>query len=133
MIRILIADDDAMVRHAIRTMLEAHSDLHVVGEARDGRDAVALVPRLHPHVVLMDIRMPHLDGLAATRRITATPDGPRVVVLTTFGTSDCIDEALRSGADGFLVKDTPPFELAQSVRDVADGLGVLSPFSRTRL
>ncbi|MGA5452074.1 response regulator [Streptomyces umbrinus] len=127
MIRVLLADDDILVRRALSDMLDPHDDLHVVGEASDGREAIALARQLNPDVVVMDIRMPHVDGLAATRDITASPGSPRVLILTTFDVTEYIDQALISGADGFLLKDTPPSELAQAVRDIAAGRAVLSP------
>ncbi|WP_371656722.1 MULTISPECIES: response regulator [unclassified Streptomyces] len=126
MIRVLLADDDALVRQALHAMLESHDDLHVVGEARDGQEAITMARRLHPDVVLMDIRMPHLDGLAATCEITKHAGCPSVLMLTTFDVTEYIDQALTSGADGFLLKDAPPLEVAQAIRDVAQGKAVLS-------
>jgi DNA-binding NarL/FixJ family response regulator len=134
-IKVLLADDQALVRAGFRALLEAQTDMEVVGEAADGEDAVALA-RVHaPDVVLMDIRMPGLDGLAATRRITddARLEGVRVVILTTFELDEYVYEALRAGASGFLVKDTEPAELLRGVRVVAGGEALLSPSVTRRL
>jgi DNA-binding NarL/FixJ family response regulator len=134
-IRVLLADDQALVRAGFRALLDAQPDIEVVGEAADGIEAHHAVAELRPDVVLMDIRMPRLDGLEATRRIAA--DGRlgsvRVVVLTTFDDDAYVFEALRSGASGFLVKDTEPVELLRAVRVVADGDGLLSPGVTRRL
>ncbi len=135
MIRVLLADDQALVRAGFRALLDAQPDVEVVGEAADGVEAYDAVAALRPDVVLMDIRMPRLDGLEATRRIAA--DGRlssvRVVVLTTFDDDAYVFEALRSGASGFLVKDTEPVELLRAVRVVAGGDGLLSPGVTRRL
>jgi DNA-binding NarL/FixJ family response regulator len=135
MIRVLIADDQELVRAGFRALLDAQADLEVVGEADDGRHAVQLARELHPHVVLMDIRMPVLDGLAATREIAS--DGRladvRIVILTTFELDEYVFEAIRSGAAGFLVKDTKPAELVEAVRVVAGGEALLSPSVTRRL
>jgi DNA-binding NarL/FixJ family response regulator len=128
-IRVLLADDQGLVRAGFRALLDAEGDVNVAGEARDGREAVELTRSLHPDVVLMDIRMPELDGLAATREIAADPSlaGVRIVILTTFEIDDYVFEALRAGASGFLVKDTEPVDLIAAVRLVARGEALLSP------
>lgn len=128
-IRVLIADDQALVRAGFRALLDAEPDIEVVGEATDGAHAVRLAGQTRPDLVLMDIRMPGMDGLAATRRIAADPalSGTRIVILTTFELDEYVFEALRSGAAGFLVKDTEPVELVRAVRSVAAGDGLLSP------
>lgn len=129
MIRVLLADDQALVRAGFRALLGDEPDIDVVGEAADGAEAVALARSLRPDVVLMDIRMPGSDGLAATRTIAADErlGAVRVIVLTTFDLDDYIFDALRSGASGFLVKDTEPAELLRAVRVVASGDALLSP------
>jgi DNA-binding NarL/FixJ family response regulator len=129
MISVLLADDQALVRAGFRALLNAEPDIEVVGEAADGLDAVRLVQQTRPDVVLMDIRMPGVDGLEATRRIAADPalGGTRVVILTTFELDEYVFEALRTGASGFLVKDTEPVELLRGVRAVAAGDALLSP------
>lgn len=135
MIRVLLADDQLLVRAGFRALLDAQPDIEVVGEASDGEEAVSLVRELRPDVVLMDIRMPVLDGLAATRRITGDgePAGVRVVMLTTFELDEYVFEAIRSGASGFLVKDTEPAELLRAVRAVVEGDALLSPGVTRRL
>ncbi|WP_327070182.1 response regulator transcription factor [Kitasatospora sp. NBC_01250] len=135
MIRVLLADDQVLVRAGFRALLDAQGDIEVVGEADDGAAAVALAAELRPDVVLMDIRMPGLDGLEATRQICARPDlaGVRVVVLTTFELDEYVFEALRGGAAGFLVKDTEPADLLRAVRVVAGGDALLSPGVTRRL
>jgi DNA-binding NarL/FixJ family response regulator len=128
-IRVVLADDQALVRAGFRSLLDAQDDIEVIGEADDGEEAVRLAAELTPDVVLMDIRMPGLDGLSATRRIIAderTVD-VRVVILTTFGLDEYVFDAIRAGASGFLVKDTEPEELVQAVRVVAGGDALLSP------
>jgi DNA-binding NarL/FixJ family response regulator len=129
MIRVVLADDQALVRAGFRALLDAEDDIEVVGEAGDGEEAVRLAAERTPDVVLMDIRMPGVDGLSATRRIAADElsAGVRVVILTTFGLDEYVFEAIRSGASGFLVKDTEPEELVQAVRVVAGGEALLSP------
>jgi len=128
-IRVLLADDQALVRAGFRSLLDAQDDIEVVGEADNGEDAVRLARDLTPDVILMDIRMPGMDGLSATRRIVAEErsSGSHVVILTTFGLDEYVFEAIRSGASGFLVKDTEPEELVQAVRVVASGEALLSP------
>ncbi|GAB1646218.1 response regulator [Krasilnikovia sp. MM14-A1259] len=129
MISVLLADDQALVRAGFRALLDAEPDIEVVAEAGDGLAAVQLAGRTRPDVVLMDIRMPGVDGLEATRRIVADPSlaGTRVVILTTFELDEYVFEALRTGAAGFLVKDTEPVELLRGVRAVAAGDALLSP------
>ncbi|MET9562057.1 MULTISPECIES: response regulator [Streptomyces] len=135
MIRVLLADDQSLVRAGFKALLDAQLDIEVVGEAADGAQALRAVRRLRPDVVLMDIRMPVLDGLAATRRITEAPDlaDIRIVMLTTFELDEYVFEAIRSGASGFLVKDTEPEELLRAVRAVVDGDALLSPGVTRRL
>ena len=129
MISVLLADDQALVRAGFRALLNAEPDIEVVAEAADGVEAVRLARQTMPDVVLMDIRMPGVDGLEATRRIAAEPalSGTRVVILTTFELDEYVFEALRTGASGFLVKDTEPVELLRGVRAVAGGDALLSP------
>jgi DNA-binding NarL/FixJ family response regulator len=126
-IRVLLVDDEELVRFGLRTVLEAAGDFEVVGEAGDGEAAVAAAHELRPDVVLIDIRMPVLDGLSATRRILALPHPPQVAVLTTFHVDEYVYAALAAGAAGFLLKDTPPRQIAAAVRAVADGTATLSP------
>jgi DNA-binding NarL/FixJ family response regulator len=125
--RVLIADDQALVRVGLRKILEFEPDSEVAGEAVDGEDAVRQSARLEPDVVLMDIRMPVLDGIEATRRITRARPATRVLILTTFGLDAYVYEALRAGASGFLLKDAPPEEIAAAVRIVARGEALLAP------
>ncbi|MFE9609697.1 response regulator [Streptomyces sp. NPDC006012] len=135
MIRVLLADDQSLVRAGFRALLGAQPDVEVAGEAADGAEALAKVRELRPDVVLMDIRMPLLDGLAATRRITGEPElrDVKVVMLTTFELDEYVFEAIRSGASGFLVKHTEPEELVRAVRAVVEGDALLSPSVTRRL
>jgi len=135
MIRVLLADDQALVRAGLRALLDAQPDIEVVGEADDGAAALRMAADLTPDLVLMDIRMPGVDGLSATRQIAADEHlaGVRVVILTTFDLDEYVFEAIRSGASGFLVKDTDPAELVQAVRVVAAGEALLSPSVTRRL
>jgi DNA-binding NarL/FixJ family response regulator len=134
-IRVALADDQVLVRRGLSSLLSAEPDLEVVGEAGDGDEAVAVARAEHPDVVLMDVRMPGADGLAATRAISADPDldDVRVIILTTFDLDEYVFEALRSGASGFLVKDTEPVELLRAVRTVAAGESLLAPRATRRL
>jgi DNA-binding NarL/FixJ family response regulator len=134
-IRIVLADDQALLRKGFRMILEAEEDLEIVGEAADGADAVRLVELYRPDVVLMDVRMPVVDGIEATRAITAaTPDDEtRVLILTTFDLDEYAFSALRAGASGFLLKDVPPAELVSAIRTVARGDAVVSPRVTRRL
>jgi len=132
-IRVLVVDDQPLVRAGLGVILDAQPDLAVVGEAGDGLAAVDAAARLHPDVVLMDVRMPVLDGLEATRRILAGPGGCRVMILTTFDTDEYVFEALRAGASGFLLKDAPREELVNAVRVVAAGEALLAPSVTRRL
>jgi len=132
-IRVVVADDQGMVRSGFSTLLNAQPDIEVIGEAVNGQDAVASAAALRPDVMLMDVRMPVLDGLQATRQITATDDPPRILILTTFDLDDYVYEALRAGASGFLLKDASAGELAEAVRVVAAGDGLLAPGVTRRL
>jgi DNA-binding NarL/FixJ family response regulator len=132
-VRVLIADDQDLVRAGLRMLIDAEEDLEVAGEAADGEQAVHTARRLRPDLVLMDIRMPRLDGLAATRRLLQDDDAPRVLVLTTFDRNEYVYEALRAGASGFLLKDVPPEQLAAGIRVVADGEALLAPSITKRL
>lgn len=126
--KLAVVDDDALVRAGLQMMLGGGSSpFEIVGEASDGNDAVALVEEQQPDIVLMDIRMPGLDGIEATRRVLALPNPPKVVMLTTFHSDDLVLEALRAGAHGFLLKDTPPPEMVEMLQHVAAGERALSP------
>jgi DNA-binding NarL/FixJ family response regulator len=133
-IGVLIADDQALVRAGFRMILEAERDLRVVAEAKDGEEAVQAARRKRPDIVLMDIRMPVMDGLDATRRIIAAPgEPPRVLILTTFDLDEYVFDALHAGASGFLLKDVPPEQLVAGIRVVAEGDSLLSPSVTRRL
>jgi DNA-binding NarL/FixJ family response regulator len=132
-IRLLLVDDDPLVRAGLTMMLAGASQIEVVGEADDGRGVLAANDRHRPDVLLMDIRMPHLDGIAATRLLRAQPSPPAVIVLTTFDADELVVRALRAGASGFLLKDTPPAEIVQAIERVHDGEGSLSPSIARRL
>jgi DNA-binding NarL/FixJ family response regulator len=134
-IRVLLADDQALIRAGFRVLVDAAEDLQVVGEAADGQQAADLARQARADVVLMDIRMPGVDGLEATRRISADDDlaGVKVIILTTFESDEYVYQALRAGASGFLVKDTEPAELIQAIRVVARGDALLSPSVTRRL
>src|ERR1700712_759022 len=125
-IRVLVVDDQSMVRAGFRLLLANETDIDVVAEAADGHEAVAQAARFHPDVVLMDIRMPRLDGVEATRQILGAQRGGRILVLTTFDLDDYVYEALKSGASGFVLKDDPPEQLIDAVRTVARGDALLS-------
>jgi DNA-binding NarL/FixJ family response regulator len=126
-IRVLVADDQSMVRAGFRMLLGGEPDIEVVAEAATGREAIAKADRFNPTVVLMDIRMPEMDGLEATRRILATEGAPRILILTTFALDEYIYDALSAGASGFVLKDDPPEQLIEAVRTVAAGDALLSP------
>jgi DNA-binding NarL/FixJ family response regulator len=132
-IRIVIADDQALVRSGFRLIVDARPDLEVVGEAEDGEQAVALVEELDPDVILLDIRMPNLDGIEATKRIVASGSGTRILVLTTFDLDEYVYGAIRAGASGFLLKDVRPGELVDAIRVVASGNALLGPTAVERL
>ena len=132
-VRVLIADDQALMRAGFRMILDAQPDIEVVGEAIDGTDAIRHFERLTPDVVVMDVRMPAMDGIEATRRLTATDPPARVLILTTFDLDEYVYDALRAGASGFLLKDRPPEELVAAVRVVAAGDALLAPSVTRRL
>jgi len=132
-IRVLIADDQTLVRAGFRAILETQADMEVVGEAQDGEEAVELARQLRPGVVLMDIRMPDLDGIEATRRLLQDADPPRVLMLTTFGLDEYLYEAMKAGAGGFLLKDAPRDQLIAAVRTVSSGDALLAPDLLRRL
>jgi DNA-binding NarL/FixJ family response regulator len=132
-IRVLIADDQQLLRAGFRVILQSEPDIEVIGEAEDGADAIAKAETLRPDVVLMDIRMPKLDGLAATEHLTKRPGGPRVVVLTTFDQNEYVVRALRAGAYGFLLKDAPATRLIAAVRAAAGGDALIEPSITRRL
>jgi len=131
--RIVIADDQALVRSGFRLIVDARPDLEVVGEAEDGEQAVALVEELDPDVILLDIRMPNLDGIEATKQIVASGSGTRILVLTTFDLDEYVYGAIRAGASGFLLKDVRPGELVDAIRVVASGNALLGPTAVDRL
>lgn len=135
MIRVVVADDQGLVRRGFASILDSFEDIEVVGEAENGADAVSLAVRERPDVVLMDVRMPHMDGLEATRRITTDPalSDVRILILTTFDLDEYVHDALTAGASGFLLKDATPDELVQAVRVVADGDALLAPKITRRL
>ena len=133
MIRVLIADDQALVRGGFHSILAGHDDIEVVGEAEDGNQAVELVEQLRPDVVLMDIRMPGIDGIEATRRLVARGVATRVLMLTTFDVDEYVYEAMKAGASGFLLKTAPPRQLADAVRTIAAGDALLAPSVTRRL
>ena len=133
MIRVVLADDQPLVRTGLRMILGAEPDLEVVAEAGNGREAIKAVAAEHPDVVLMDVRMPEVDGIEATRAITALADPPRVLVLTTFDLDEIVYDALRAGASGFLLKDAPEDRLVTAIRVVADGGSLFAPSVTKRL
>jgi DNA-binding NarL/FixJ family response regulator len=133
MIRVLIADDQALLRTGFRVILEAEPDLEVIGEAADGHEAIAAAKRFRPDVALMDIRMPNLDGIAATRQLVQGDQPPRVLILTTFDLDEYVYDALRAGASGFLLKDATAEELLHAIRVIAAGEALLSPSITRRL
>ena len=133
MIRVLLADDDVLVRSGLRALLSAEDDLTVVGEAADGREAVNRARELEPDVVLMDVRMPQVDGVTAVREIVSWPRRPRVLVLTTFDLDEVVDDALDAGADGFLLKRATPEQLIDGIRTVFSGDALVSPTVTRRL
>ncbi len=132
-IKVLIADDQALVRGGFRMIIEARDDLVVVGEASDGEQAVRLAGQTRPDVVLMDVRMPGMDGVTATARLTASGDPPRVIILTTYDLDEPLYAALRAGASGFLLKDVRPADLVDAIRVVARGDALLAPTATRRL
>jgi DNA-binding NarL/FixJ family response regulator len=132
-IRVLVVDDEALVRAGLRMILEPADDIEVVGEASDGSDAVTAVARHRPDVVLMDVRMPGMDGLTALKELRRATNPPRIIMLTTFDLDDYVHTALRGGAAGFLLKDTSPRDLATAVRTVAEGSAMLTPRITKRL
>ena len=126
-VRVLLVDDDALVRAGLRMILSADTTIEVVGEAANGREAITAAAELHPTVVLMDIRMPDMDGITATEHLRRLPRAPHVIVLTTFHLDEYVFAALRAGASGFLLKDTPPTDIVHAVHTVAGGEAMLSP------
>jgi DNA-binding NarL/FixJ family response regulator len=132
-VRVVIADDQALVRGGFRMILDARDDMEVVGEASDGREAIALVEGLEPDVVLMDVRMPDVDGIEATQRIVASGSSARIVILTTYDADEYVFAALRAGASGFVLKDVRPSELVEGIRIVARGDALLAPSVTRRL
>jgi DNA-binding NarL/FixJ family response regulator len=132
-LRVLLVDDQVLIRSGFAALIGSADDLEVVGEAGDGAEAVRLAAELRPDVVLMDIRMPHVDGIAATRLLRSQPDPPQVIVLTTFDADELVLRALQAGAAGFLLKDTPPAEIVRAIELVHAGEGMLSPQVTRRL
>jgi DNA-binding NarL/FixJ family response regulator len=132
-VRVLICDDQALVRGGFRAILDARPEIEVVGEAENGAQAVALAERRHPDVILMDIRMPVLDGIEATRKLVADGSQARVIVLTTFDLDEYVHAAIRAGASGFLLKDVPPAKLVEAIGIVAQGDALLAPSVTRRL
>lgn len=132
-ISLLLVDDEALVRAGLRVIIDAQPDLSVIGEASDGAEVVPLCARLNPDVVMMDVRMPAVDGIQATRILTSRPDAPRVLVVTTFENDEYVYAALRAGAQGFLLKRTPPDQIVQAVRTIARGDALLFPDAIRRL
>ena len=133
MTRIILVDDQELLRMGFRLVLDSQPDLQVVAEAADGRDAIALVTEHEPDIVLMDVRMPHVDGVAATREIIASGSASRIIILTTFDLDEYAYAALRAGASGFLLKDAPPADLLSAIRAVASGDAVVAPSTTRRL
>lgn len=133
MIRVLLVDDDRLVRSGLRALLQAEADITVVGEAADGREAVSRAQELRPDVVVMDVRMPRMDGVAATREMVSWPRRPRVLVLTTFDQDEVVDDALDAGADGFLLKRATPEQLVDGIRTVFAGEALVAPGVTRRL
>lgn len=133
MTRVGLVDDDSLVRAGLAMILGADPGIEVVGEGADGSEAVPLVHRHRPDVLLMDVRMPTMDGIAATRAVTALPDAPRIIMLTTFDMDEYVFQALEAGASGFLLKDTPPQDLARAVHVIASGEAMLSPTVTKRM
>jgi DNA-binding NarL/FixJ family response regulator len=131
--RVLLVDDQSLVREGFRHIIDAREDLEVVGEASDGREAIALAATTHPHVILMDVRMPVLDGIEATRRLVDAGNPARIVILTTFDLDEAVFGALRAGASGFMLKDIRAAELVQAIRLVARGEALLAPTVTRRL
>ena len=133
MSRILIADDQALLRASLRALINGYDGCEVVGEAADGAEAVSLAAALRPDLVLMDVRMPVMDGIEATRRITAASAGVRVLILTTFDLDEYVYEGMLAGASGFLLKDSPPADLVKAIRVICDGDALLTPAATRRL
>ncbi|MGY5765636.1 response regulator [Brachybacterium sp. DNPG3] len=131
--RVGLIDDDSLVRAGLAMILGADPGIEIVGEGKDGTEAVPLVHKHRPDVLLMDVRMPQMDGIAATRAVSALPDAPRIIMLTTFDMDEYVFQALQAGASGFLLKDTPPQELARAVHVVAHGEAMLSPTVTRRM
>jgi DNA-binding NarL/FixJ family response regulator len=132
-IRVLVCDDQALVRSGFRMILDARDDIEVVGEAQDGREAIELAQEIDPDVILMDVRMPDIDGVEATRRLVAAGSRARILILTTFDLDEYVYDALRAGASGFLLKDVHPPQLAEAIRVVAGGEALLAPSVTRRL